>query len=1054
MRPLSATSGRRSAAAPDDQLRSSVGNLSALDGHSNGGCLGGRHTEAYDQQFMDEYFRVVIRVRPPLERELSSPVWQNVVSVSSETQICLHEIIPESNAGDRASGTSQVVTNHSFTFDRVYNQDTSQPEVYINTARASVMSALQGYNATILAYGPTGTGKTYTMEGNHWTDDHCGGIIPRSMDDIFHTISQWKTPQSLFQVRASYLQIYNEIISDLLKPDRSHLVIREDKRKGVFVEGLSEWLCRSPEEVHTLMGHGSAARATAQTGANDASSRSHAVFMITVEHTETLGPAEPIASAPLPGSGGHRVQTGRLNLVDLAGSERPRITGATGQRLEETKKINQSLSALGNVISALTERRPRTHVPYRDSKLTRLLEDSLGGNCRTTMMAMVSPAAEAFGESLSTLKFAQRAKGVLNSPQVNEDVDQQTLIRKYETEIRKLRSELADRSRDPSYRHSWCANDLQGSQEFQHALAEQEGRIRSEYIGKFAELEKDRLGTDEDKAQVGRYKQLVLKQRDIMIALTQRLHERDESIIGLQAEIDARDRRAAELQERLERQSVRLAAAEKALHASSSVTAGPSGPLSPRQPQPVSLQTALPEAPASPKMADFLEFPRYLPECKISEINASSDSGAYASKTFSSSGTSNSTSYAGNGGAAETPKLLSPDDKVLELTSLLENQRQDNHRMALELENLRDAMFPGRSPAASVANALGSIDSEGGTRAKDFSTPSSGSALTRGIGNTSLTPAWMTPVPKGLSTAHAAAAAASAAAAEAAEIAKRASSPAPRAWEDSMNASLDLPRHGSTPRGRRSVAQEHSYLGSRPRASSVQSADKLPATPGSLGPSPSAPSTPSGRWSSGAGLSGARTASPGAAHSRPASPCRSTGPTRSSVGATGPSSMTLRRSRGDSRAGEDNYALPAGATGVGNSFGRDQLRRSVSAVLPPKAVPSLSPSLLGSGFGPVKATALAGGALAASEAVAAATAALNGSKVRNPMLYNSRPPSPSASASGPAVGRPCAAASTGASPAMPMFSAGSLREEAQRSVDALLARRRAELQGATANAAA
>lgn len=1033
-RPLSAPAGRR-AAASDDQLRFSVSNLSALDGHSNG-CLGGRQTEANDQQFMDEYFRVVIRVRPPLERELSSPVWQNVVSVSSETQICLHEVIPESNAGDRASGTSQVVTNHAFTFDRVYNQDTSQPEVYINTARASVMSALQGYNATILAYGPTGTGKTYTMEGNHWTDDHCGGIIPRSMDDIFHTISQWKTPQSVFQVRASYLQIYNEIISDLLKPDRSHLVIREDKRKGVFVEGLSEWLCRSSEEVQTLMEHGSAARATAQTGANDASSRSHAVFMITVEHSETLVSTEPVA-APSPGSGGHRVQTGRLNLVDLAGSERPRITGATGQRLEETKKINQSLSALGNVISALTERRPRTHVPYRDSKLTRLLEDSLGGNCRTTMMAMVSPAAEAFGESLSTLKFAQRAKGVLNRPQVNEDMDQQTLIRKYETEIRRLQSELADRSRDPSNRNSFYANDVHASQEFQNALAEHEGRIRSEYVGKFAELEKDRLSIEEDKAQVGRYKQLVLKQRDIMIALTQRLHERDESIIGLQAEIDARDRRTAELQERLERQSVRLAAAEKALHASSSVTTGPSGdpdgPLSPKQPQPVSVQAALPEAPASPtasKIADFFEFPRYMPECKISETNGSSDSGAHLSKSASSCGASNSSSHACHGGAAEVPKLLSPDDKVLELTSLLENQRQDNHRMALELENMRDAMFPGRSPA-SIASALASIDSEGRVATTGGSTPSSGSALARSMGNVTPTPASMTPVSKGLSTAHAAAAAAAAAAAEAVEIARRASSPAPRAWEDLVNSSFDLSRNGSTPRGRRSMSQEHagSLGGNRHRAPSAQSAEKLPSTPG--------------------------------VQSRPASPCRSSVSTRSSVhgmGTSGLSNMTLRRPRGG-----DYQSLPGGAinAGISNSFGNDQLRRSMSAVLPSKAVPASAPSpgLLGSGSGPVKATALAGGALAAAEAVAAATAALNGSRMRNPSLHSSRPPSPSAFAPSPAGGR--AAVATGASPAMPMFKpsgvtadAGSLREEAQRSVDALLARRRAELQGAITSPAA
>merc|ERR1719473_2473631 len=142
------------------------------------------------------------------------------------------------------------------------------------------------------------------------------------------------------------------------------------------------------------------------------------------------------------------VRVGKLNLVDLAGSERVRLTGAKGVRLEESKKINQSLSALGNVIAALTDNRGRSHIPYRDSRLTRLLEDSLGGNCKTTMMAMVSPALEAFGESLSTLRFAHRAKSIQNNAHVNEDVDASTLLRRYETELRRLRAELRTLKKD------------------------------------------------------------------------------------------------------------------------------------------------------------------------------------------------------------------------------------------------------------------------------------------------------------------------------------------------------------------------------------------------------------------------------------------------------------------------------------------------------------------------------------------------------------------------------------------------------------------------------
>lgn len=235
-------------------------------------------------------------------------------------------------------------------------------------------------------------------------------------------------------VRASYLQIYNEVISDLLKPDWNSLTIREDKKKGVFVEGLSEWAVRSPRDIYALMKDGMRNRATAATKMNDVSSRSHAVFIIIVEQAESA----------------KHSKVGKLNLVDLAGSERVSVTGATGQRLEESKKINQSLSCLGNVIAALTDksksRSASRHIPYRDSKLTRLLEDSLGGNCKTTMIAMISPAYDGFQESLSTLKFATRAKKIKNKAKINEDLDQKTLLRKYESELKKLRTQLKEKN--------------------------------------------------------------------------------------------------------------------------------------------------------------------------------------------------------------------------------------------------------------------------------------------------------------------------------------------------------------------------------------------------------------------------------------------------------------------------------------------------------------------------------------------------------------------------------------------------------------------------------
>ena len=245
------------------------------------------------------------------------------------------------------------------------------------------------------------------------------------------------------------MQIYNEVISDLLKVDRTSLQIREDKKKGVFVEGLSEWAVRSPNEIYSLMQKGALSRATATTKMNDLSSRSHAVFIIIVEQMTAVDDGNGNASV-FDEDSFKQIKVGKLNLVDLAGSERVRVTGATGQRLVESKKINQSLSCLGNVIAALTDKKSRSHVPYRDSKLTRLLEDSLGGNCKTTMMAMISPSSDAFGESLSTLKFATRAKKIKNEARINEDVDQRTLLRKYEIELRKLKTELEERNKQMS----------------------------------------------------------------------------------------------------------------------------------------------------------------------------------------------------------------------------------------------------------------------------------------------------------------------------------------------------------------------------------------------------------------------------------------------------------------------------------------------------------------------------------------------------------------------------------------------------------------------------
>lgn len=299
-----------------------------------------------------------------------------------------------------------------------------QAYVFAHAARPAVDSILHGFNASVIAYGPTGAGKTFTMEGSPTALDEDGeeaadwevegekgwrgwkgprvsegegegesevtwggaGIIPRCVSHVFTHIGGGLFPvPTTFLVRAAYLQIYNESISDLLRPERSNLSIRETGKRGLFVEGLSEWVVRSPEEVGGLLERGAAARTTAATRANELSSRSHAVFLLIVEQSQPVGERGGEGEGDAEGEqgqwrgaegAGRRFTVAKLNLVDLAGSERARTSGASGVRLAECKAINSSLSALGNVIYALTDAKGRAHVPYRDSKLTRLLQVS------------------------------------------------------------------------------------------------------------------------------------------------------------------------------------------------------------------------------------------------------------------------------------------------------------------------------------------------------------------------------------------------------------------------------------------------------------------------------------------------------------------------------------------------------------------------------------------------------------------------------------------------------------------------------------------------------
>ncbi|XP_044025538.1 kinesin-like protein KIF3C isoform X1 [Siniperca chuatsi] len=369
-----------------------------------------------------ESVKVVVRCRPLNRKEESNGPAGGILQMD----LRLGQVILRN---PRAPASEPQKT---FTFDAVYDANSKQRDLYDESVRPLIDSVLAGFNGTIFAYGQTGTGKTYTMQGA-WLDPEKRGVIPNAFDHIFTHISRSQSDKQ-YLVRASYLEIYLEEVRDLLSPNHGNaraLELRESPDSGVYVRDLTSCVCKSIKEIEEVMNVGNQARAVGATDMNEHSSRSHALFLITVECSQ-------------PGPDGRKhIRVGRLNLVDLAGSERQAKTGVQGERLKEAAKINLSLSALGNVISALADGRS-SHVPYRDSKLTRLLQDSLGGNAKTVMVATLGPAPQHYDETLTTLRYANRAKNIQNQPRVNED-PKDALLREFQREIARLRAQLNHR---------------------------------------------------------------------------------------------------------------------------------------------------------------------------------------------------------------------------------------------------------------------------------------------------------------------------------------------------------------------------------------------------------------------------------------------------------------------------------------------------------------------------------------------------------------------------------------------------------------------------------
>ena len=337
---------------------------------------------------------VVCRFRPLNQNELNH----------GGSNICV-DFHPNKRAWTISTKGDGVVSKNEFTFDRVFDVKTSQIDVYNSAAKPIIESVMDGFNGTVFAYGQTGSGKTFTMQGPNLEDLEMQGIVPRMVRTVFNRIDN-SSENIEFTVKVSMMEIYMEKIRDLLDPTKSNMQIKVDKNKGIYVADLTERYIGSDQDVYDIMRIGNENRKVASTSMNDQSSRSHSIFVMTIHQTNLDDQVS---------------KTGVLYLVDLAGSEKVGKTGAKGQTLDEAKGINKSLSTLGKVINSLTDGKSK-HVPYRESKLTRILSESLGGNAKTALIITWSPSVYNDMETISTLRFGTAARNIKNKPKVNKEL--------------------------------------------------------------------------------------------------------------------------------------------------------------------------------------------------------------------------------------------------------------------------------------------------------------------------------------------------------------------------------------------------------------------------------------------------------------------------------------------------------------------------------------------------------------------------------------------------------------------------------------------------------
>ncbi|XP_071334449.1 centromere-associated protein E isoform X3 [Trachinotus anak] len=400
--------------------------------------------------------KVCVRVRPPSVAREESAASENAEPLQlfwKADKKSIHQI-------DDGNSTK------SFSFDRVFTAEETTNQLYQDIAKPLVVSTVEGYNGTIFAYGQTSSGKTFTMMGS----DHIPGVIPLAVEDVFQTIKN--CPKKEFLLRVSYMEIYNETVTDLLVDSwkRKPLEVRETINKNIFVADLTEELVTSPAQALAWIRKGEKNRHYGKTKMNQRSSRSHTIFRMILESRER---SDPASGENADGA----IIVSNLNLVDLAGSERASQTGAEGTRFKEGCNINRSLFTLGQVIKKLTDESQKGFTNYRDSKLTRILQNSLGGNAKTVIICTITPVA--LDETLSTLQFASTAKKMKNDPHVTEVSDDGALLKRYRNEIVDLKRRLQEVS---SITHTTVTEKKvlsQLLQEKDQLQREQEDRIRN-----------------------------------------------------------------------------------------------------------------------------------------------------------------------------------------------------------------------------------------------------------------------------------------------------------------------------------------------------------------------------------------------------------------------------------------------------------------------------------------------------------------------------------------------------------------------------------------------